>query len=145
MAGSHIKAKMKKTLASSSSKTTRSTSQRASRTKTTGRLKKSKFPSYNRGDLVTGKDRSYKRSIYKYIGPSVDPLYGEFEFVTLGENTAEQYMRGHRFTDKSAITFRRLFAEFRKATPKEIKKSNQTRARYLLRFLLFRLGILAFV
>jgi len=75
-------------------------------------------PPYKVGDLVTGVDRRYKRSIYRYTGP--DPMIrgvGRLDFVSFDGFKAET---GERLP----FRFRRAkLHEFRLATPEEVSAS----------------------
>jgi hypothetical protein len=96
------------------------------------------------GDLVTGVDRSYKRSIYKYV-KSVETFpeeYGWYEFVSLNGNVVQMWK--DRGADATQYLFLRLNDEFRLATPAEINSSNTDVTRYAVRSLLMKLGVLYF-
>jgi hypothetical protein len=95
------------------------------------------------GDLVTGKDRSFKRSIYKLIGISDEnlknPEFGMFEFQSLGDDVVERWKeQGARVSNYQFI---RKFSEFRLATRGEKKEGAKARGMYYLMKMLQRLGI----
>jgi len=99
--------------------------------------KKSPSP-FKVGALVTGVDRSYQRSIYKFLSAK-DKEWGLFEFQSLGADCVL------RWKDQGASVLQyqllRRYEEFRLATRKEIKKSEGTKVTYRLRKLLRLLGI----
>ena len=96
--------------------------------------------SFKPGDLVTGKDRSYKRSIYKMLSTSENPETGLFEFQSLGPYCVDRYID---MGSKSVqYQFIREYAEFRLANRQEIAVSNRTRSQYRMLKFLERLGIL---
>lgn len=99
--------------------------------------KKSPSP-FKIGALVTGVDRSYQRSIYKFLSAK-DKERGLFEFQSLGTDCIL------RWKDQGASILQyqllRRYEEFRLATRKEIKKSEGTKATYRLRKLLKLLKI----
>lgn len=94
------------------------------------------------GDLVTGIDRSYERSIYRYLRPgSFDDDSGIFEFVSLAGNTAVDHLNKNphkKVEDLHTVIF---YSEVRPATWFEIKKSSSHSLTCLM-LLLDRLDIL---
>lgn len=90
-------------------------------------------------DLVTGKDKSYLRSVYKYIGHTDDPESGIFELVTYKRQCVD-YFR-HAKARSTVYTFKRRYDEFVLASSEEIAKSNKTRATYMLCYVLDKLGV----
>jgi hypothetical protein len=95
------------------------------------------------GDLVTGKDRSYKRSIYKMVSTTENPIMGLFEFQSLGDSVVEMYK--DKGVSKSQYTFPREYADFRPATRKELTESNRVQVVYRLLRLLKKLGIATYI
>ena len=95
------------------------------------------------GELITGRDRSYKRSIYKVLSKTSNPRILLLEFVSLGEDVIEMWK------DRKANPFHyrceRKATDFRKATRKEIRESNRTRGIYQLRKILRKLGLKTYV
>jgi hypothetical protein len=91
------------------------------------------------GDLVTGKNRSYHRSVYKVIGPGGSPKYLLLEFVSLGHDVVMNYKR--RNAPLGMYQTFRQHARFRKVTKKERKESNKTTARWYLLEILKLLGL----
>lgn len=98
---------------------------------------------FNINDLVTGKNRSYKRSIYRYIGPHEDSpeTMGYYQFVTLGNTTVKQWK--DRGADPKQYTFPRDHDEFRLATPEEIEESDNVVTEYAVRSLLHKLKVIS--
>lgn len=94
---------------------------------------------FNRGDLVTGLDRSYKRSIYKFLSSTENPEFGLFEFQSLNGNTVVMYkMQGFKQSKFEGV---RAYSEFRLAEPFEALENNRLIARDCVRSLLKKLGV----
>jgi hypothetical protein len=96
--------------------------------------KKTVRPKFKLGDLVTGKDRSYRRSIYKMVGLSTDPEQGMFEFQSLGNQVVDAFK--NQGSPTTMYIFLRRYDEFRHATDEEIRSSDKVRAKYRLIYLL---------
>jgi hypothetical protein len=92
---------------------------------------------FKKGALVTGKNRSYKRSIYKFIKPTADPDIGIFEFISLNGQTRKDHQRMAK-QPVSAYKMPRDYAEFRLATWFEVKSST-TKTHHKLMSVLRRL------
>ena len=137
------KVKTKTTLVSSPSKKTRSLS---SKGQITGSVRsQKKLPRrkvscpFSPGDFVTGKDRSYRRSIYKMLSTTENPELGLFEFQSLDKDVVERWKdRGAHVNQYQMV---RLYNEYRHATKKELKASDDARMNYFLLRLLCKLGI----
>lgn len=100
--------------------------------------RQAKIP-FERGNLVTGVDRSYKRSIYKFISDTESSECGVFEFQTLANDSIMMYkMRGYTSSKMQKV---RRYDEFRLAEPLEVLESNKLMARDSLRYLLKKLGV----
>jgi hypothetical protein len=109
---------------------------------------KGKVQKFKRGDLVTGHDQSYERSIYKFIeGIGGSKNEGIFEIVSYAGTTNEQIIADllkqgiAQSLINSKIRGARAYAEFRLATWMEIKISS-TRSHKKLLNLLNKLGVL---
>jgi hypothetical protein len=91
---------------------------------------------FNIGDLVTGHNRSYQRSIYQ-LESIVDSNYGIYKFISYKSQTYDElvrkgYSQGQLFTH-------RAHNEFRLATKMEILYScTKTHARLFI--FLYKLG-----
>ena len=136
MALSNTKAKTAKTSVRSRSKKTKSSSARASNATASRKKLRGGF---RLGDLVTGRDRSYRRSIYKVIGRGVDAKHLLLEFVSLKDDTIDRWLDSKAPVDMYQSM--RKHSEFRKANRKEIKESRLVIALYRLHRLLRKLGI----
>jgi hypothetical protein len=102
--------------------------------------KKSKIP-FKIGAMVTGTDRSYKRSIYKFMAATEDSEYGVFEFQSLGWDVIQRWLDvGANVTQYQML---RRYDEFRLAKRNEIKESKDAKAKYSLRRVLDKLNIYA--
>jgi hypothetical protein len=86
-------------------------------------------------------DRSYRRSIYKVIGPSPtkNPQSLMLEFVSLGADVIERWKDSNAPLDMYQMERKR--SEFRRATNNELRESNKARVIYLLRRLLTKLSL----
>lgn len=115
------------------------------------RLKKQKWmkdPVFKPGDLVTGIDQSYRRSIYRYIGPSPCGTKGKglYEIESYdGRDNAKIIEKalaaGHTQEQIWSITrHTRMNGEFRLARWIEVKMSS-TKSHQRLIELLWALGI----
>lgn len=136
MAWSNTKAKTAKTSVRSRSKTTKSSSARASSASVSRRKLSGGF---RVGDLVTGLDRSYQRSIYKVLGKGTKSKSLLLEFVSLRDDVIDRW----KDTGAGVLQYQceRRSSEFRKANRKEIKASKRARAIYYLNKLFNRLGL----
>jgi hypothetical protein len=92
------------------------------------------------GDLVTGKDRSYERSIYKLVAQHNDNT-GIYEIVSFKGRTnelivSELLAKGVSQSDINSVTQHlRNHSEFRLATWLEIKRSSTNSHHVLMAFL----------
>lgn len=91
------------------------------------------------GALVTGIDRSFKRSVYKLIARSSQADIGLFEFQSLGRDVVERWKDGHAST--ASYQGYRRYNEFRLATKKELLESYKARSTYMLIKMLRRLRV----
>lgn len=82
------------------------------------------------GDLVTGKDRSYRRSIYKFLSSTESANIGLFEFQSLRSDVVERWK--DRGAPSHLYRMNREYSEFRKATPGEVLESDKARAMYYM-------------
>src|SRR5690606_1052831 len=90
----------------------------------------------NKGDLVTGIDRTYERSIYKII--DIEEGRCLVEFVSFRGVTKKQWMeQDSSYSEKDFIRWRSL-AEFRPAERMEVLRSS-TKAHLHLLYLIRKL------
>ena len=101
--------------------------------------KRNKVP-FKIGDLVTGIDRSYKRSIYKMLSSTEDPDRGLFEFQSLGADVVQRWKDSHSSISQYQMT--RKYKDFRLATVDELNESTRAQSRYALQKLLHKLEVL---
>ena len=80
------------------------------------------------GTLVTGKVRTYERSIYR-VADCMDARRGKFEFIALSGRT-QAILRQCGYKEEQFFS-ERLYSEFRVATPLEIKRAHTTTHRLL--------------
>jgi hypothetical protein len=102
-------------------------------------VKAARKPMFEPGDLVTGKDRSYKRSIYKILSSTEDPDIVLVEFQSLGYKNVQMWKDNG--ASQSSYQFFREYSEFRLATRQEIDESSNTKTQYALIRLLKKLGM----
>ena len=91
------------------------------------------------GDLVTGKDRSYKRSIYKMLEETENPEVGLFEYQSLGFDVVQSWKDNKARISQYQVL--RTYDEFRFANDEELKDSKSAKVNYSLRRLLIKLGM----
>ncbi len=91
------------------------------------------------GDLVIGKDRSYSRSVYKYISETESEILGLFEFQQLKHDVVDRYR--DIGVASTMYTFVRRYAEFKLASVEEIDVMRGARYRYCVFRLLGKLGV----
>ena len=112
-------------------------------------MKKQKWmknPEFKSGDLVTGIDQSYKRSIYRYIESTGQKGISLYEIVSLDGRDYDKERESHRAIGRSEEDIDKIYrrerndGEFRIATWMEIKRST-THSLEILVSLLWDLGI----
>ena len=101
--------------------------------------RKKKPRPFEPGDFVTGVDRSYKRSIYKMLSTTEDPLAGLFEFQSLGSDTLDSWLDSKSL--KHTYQMYRLYSDFRHASRKEVVEMDRSKALYRLRRILHKLDV----
>ena len=96
-------------------------------------------PQFKVGDLVTGIDRSYKRSVYKFISTTESDNIGIFEFQSLNGSVVDSYKDSK--APRHTYEFSRLYSEFRLANRDELNENDKYRSSYKLLKLLRLLKI----